>query len=61
MDSVQSRVRAALELSELVVALQRQRLARAHPEEGPERIAARLQEWLLRPDPAVRRASAVRR
>ena len=61
MNAVQARVRAALALSELTLALQRQRLAREHPEEPPERIASRLREWLLRPGSQVRRTTPAER
>lgn len=46
----QSSFRAALELSELTIALYRHRLERDHPGEPAARIAARLQEWLLQPE-----------
>jgi hypothetical protein len=57
----QSSFRAALELSELTIALRRHRLEREHPEEPAAWIAGRLQEWLLRPGlPDPRAASRER-
>ena len=53
MQEVIARFRAALELRELTIAMQRQRLVREHPGESPEEIGRRLTEWVTRrEDPA---------
>ena len=43
-----ARFRAALELREITIAMQRQRLVREHPDESSEEIDRRLTEWVTR-------------
>ena len=54
MSASEARVRAALELRELMIAMRREALTREHPGESPEQIAERLREWVLRPVPVGR-------
>jgi hypothetical protein len=48
MTATQARVRAALELRELTIAMRRQALAREHPAESRDQIEKRLRDWVLR-------------
>ncbi|MCH9650306.1 MAG: hypothetical protein K0U98_18880 [Deltaproteobacteria bacterium] len=43
-----ARFRAAVELREVMVAMQRSLLMREHPEASPDEIDRRLEEWVTR-------------
>ncbi|MEM6794604.1 MAG: hypothetical protein AAF725_11535 [Acidobacteriota bacterium] len=45
-----ARFRAALELRETTIAMQRRLLIREHPEDSEEEIDRRLFEWVTRPE-----------
>ena len=47
MDPVEARVRSAIELRELIVAMRRQALVRENPGESREQIDERLRRWVL--------------
>lgn len=45
-DPVATRLEAALEMAELGVEMMREQLRRLHPENSPEEIGRRLNDWL---------------
>lgn len=60
MNQVMARFRAAIELREVMIAMQRQLLIREHPEASPEEIERRLHEWVTRPEVPIRRLTEPR-
>ncbi len=57
MNPVMARFRAAIELRELMIDMQRQLLIRENPEASPEEIDRRLEEWVTRREPPIRQMS----
>ena len=55
MDQVMARFRAAIELRETMIAMQRMLLIREHPEASSAEIDRRLEEWVTRPEAPIRR------
>lgn len=54
MSPVEARIRAALELRELAIAMRREVLRREYPEDSAEELEARLRAWVLHADPPYR-------
>ncbi len=57
MEPVMARFRAAIELREAMIAMQRQLLIREHPEALPDEIDRRLEEWVTQRVAPLRQVS----